>query len=318
MKRSRRKQNISASSVAVEERTDNERHAPSANWARQSPEETQAVVESILRDLAEIRSETQLGMPFDAERPKHALAFEALRLAGLLVNAVAGWAVNHKLGLVLAQKESPPPFIGLENRDKEFEKFALEASSHGFEIVGKIGIPLSNGDYFARLATIEILSPLATGMGDFPPFVKVIDALTQLEHGTKVKFFEPSRDNHQRTRVQFKELLMQAQALDFVEYFSNRITVDGIRANRSDAQEKVAKAMGVDTSTLRTWKHRHAKQFPRSHILGRRNVAREAASCANANISSSLMEYFNEERLFELGSEYKSFQKSRAAKKRIR
>jgi hypothetical protein len=75
--------------------------------AEHRPEAHRKYVSSLIKTLEELEEKTRPSGGAETELGKDLAAFQALKFARYLVDAVAGWALDHQIGLALSRLEFP-------------------------------------------------------------------------------------------------------------------------------------------------------------------------------------------------------------------
>src|SRR5271169_4788107 len=76
--------------------------------AERRPSEHRKHVTRLIKTLEELEEKTRPSVGAKTERGKDLAAFRALQTAGKLVNALAGWALDHQAGLALKSLKFVP------------------------------------------------------------------------------------------------------------------------------------------------------------------------------------------------------------------
>jgi len=197
---------------------------------------------------------------------KDRAAFDALSCAGRLVKALAGWAIDHQVGLAIKELSYVPWQPSGTREHPEYLAAKARVDSHVHEQIG--GRAVQND-----LTPIEIrhllLNLLRTGVLPAPLF-GLQEGLEALDFGERGPIFEPAKSSE---KVRLSEMRLQLEALCFVEY---RVKM-GLK--KGEAQDKVATALGVAIPTLRSWEYRLYRQKLNSLAVARKlSFARNEAS----------------------------------------
>jgi hypothetical protein len=222
-------------------------------------------VASLIDRLRKLEQQTD---PKDGQKSavgKDLAAFEALHVAGELVNAVAGWELDHQVGLALENLEFVPlqPFGTKDHPEylagrKRVDDHAHERSGGTLGALDPISAP--------KL----LINLLGANSGGFHTMLQrmAIDALEALDYGEVQPMFAQTKSGDKRTlRVRRLEL----RAIAFVEYRYER----GLRKYK--AQEQVAGALGVQKETIKSWEHRLRAEFGDLAVSRTISFARNAA-----------------------------------------
>jgi hypothetical protein len=198
---------------------------------------------------------------------KDIYAFRALQLAGQLVQATAGWAIDHQYGLALGGLM----FVPLVQPDVAESPEYLEAKrlvdDHVHENRGLKARRSVIGPDIARRALINVLLPNSGGLSEVV-WKMVLEALLSLENGEVLPILAPIRESK---KLGYRELRLQLQALGFVAYEKK------LGRLKKDAQEFVAGAFGVSPAALRNWEKRLLKQIGKIEVAHAISTAKSAA-----------------------------------------
>lgn len=204
--------------------------------------------------IAELRALAREVRTTDGRRGKDARAAQALALAGLLVDALAGWAVDHHVGLAVNRVTYEPldlaPASGTDADDDRHEEAGAAYDWSN---------PAINRRALANLLTAN--------SGGFPYALALEVALAAeaLDLGRAPSIFEPRKRGLDDTAAGIARLRLCA--IEHVIFY------DGAGASRAEAEDKVADAYDVSVDVLRQW----ALRLP--YLLGQRRV-REAVARA--------------------------------------
>jgi hypothetical protein len=200
-------------------------------------------IPDLLAALADLEASTRPRDGSKSARGKDSKAVKALKLTNELVRAVAGWAIDHQLGLALRGEASPPGVLP-ELKDHPLNRSAIaRVDSHRHEVEGarKEAIPPA----FARRVLLNLLQ---TNPGAFPQSLvsAAVDALIRLDYNE----IEPILRPRNRRKVSLRALYGQLNALVWVAHYVGR----GFQKN--EALQRVSDAFGVSTATIRSWNRR--------------------------------------------------------------
>jgi|GEM_PF-4051848 len=211
--------------------------------------------------IAELRALAREVRTTDGRRGKDARAAQALALAGLLVDALAGWAVDHHVGLAVNRVAYEPldlaPAPGTDADDDRHEEAGAAYDWSN---------PAINRRALANL--------LAANSGGFP-YTLVLEAalaVEALDLDRTASIFERRKrglDDNAATLAR-----LRLRAIEHVIFY------DGAGASRTEAEEKVAAAFDVTVEILRQW----ALRLP--YLLGRRRVRDAIGRAEHAGITA--------------------------------
>jgi hypothetical protein len=261
-------------------------------------------VAGLLKRLAELERKT---CPTEAPEGKDFAAFTALQYAGKLVQAVAGWAIDHQAGLAMKGLSFVPLQPSGTKQHKEYLAALMAVDSHEHERAGgQLYQSFQASDpVLLRQLLLNLLRP---NSGGFPIWLtwRIVGALEGLKFGESSPVFMPVETD---AKVRLQEMRLQLEALCFVEYRSAK----GMK--KLVAFDQVARALGVDSSTLRGWGPRL-----RRNGLGNLEVARHFSIAKNfashfgrpdADLAKNADQRFGDEALRALAKRYKLFKSER-------
>jgi hypothetical protein len=227
---------------------------------------------SILDQLDELERKTRPDLGAKSAAGKDLAAFEALELAGKLVQYVAGWAMAHEIGLAAEVLRFVPlqPF-GTKNHPDYVAQKAL-VDDHRHEIRGgAVDMDLSD-PHLARKCIINTLSPNCAGM---PHSMQreIVEALEALDWGEVRPILEPVLKGNKRTLT---ELRLQMRAIAMVTYR------EALGVEKHKAQKEVAAALGVAFETLKAWERPLKEKFGAVAVERQKSFAANHASHVKA------------------------------------
>src|SRR5271169_837796 len=120
--------------------------------AERRPSEHRKHVTRLIKTLEELEEKTRPSVGAKTERGKDLAAFRALQTAGKLVDALAGWALDHQVGLGLAGLEFLPLGPSSLRTHPAYVGTRVLADSHCHE---REGGAVFSGIKPKRLATAE-------------------------------------------------------------------------------------------------------------------------------------------------------------------
>jgi hypothetical protein len=224
----------------------------------------------LLSELEQLREATDPTQGATTAAGKDAKAFQALRSAAVLTKVLAGWALDHQIGLALAHCEHPPPLVDAKMaKSPEYTQLRTAVDSHEHEKNGSAA-SLRQEPFetvAARQALINLLMPLSGYILPVSLFIQVKEALQALNYGELLPILQPVKAGKKR---KFIELNLQLAALAYVEFRWR-----SGQATKEEAEEIVANAFGVGSETLHTWERRNVPEG-----LGRLKMYRTLAHAA--------------------------------------
>jgi transcriptional regulator with XRE-family HTH domain len=193
----------------------------------------------------------------NAER-KDLAAFDALKFAGNLVRYVAGWAIDHQIGLAAEGLKFVPlqPF-GTKNHPQYLAERSL-VDSHAHEKTGGVRSH-DDDDGGAFVARKSLVNLLRANPGAMPSWLrhKTIEGLEALDYGEVQPMFAPISTGRKRDLTLLR---YQLQALALVAYRRKL----GLKKEKS--LEQVADALGISPHTLLSWETRLRNEFGRLQV----------------------------------------------------
>jgi hypothetical protein len=222
--------------------------------AEKNPKGQAAYIEGLVEGLARLEIKTRPSKGKATEEDKDLHAQNALKLARKLVVAVAGWAIDHQVGLAFHELESLPRQIdGIRPRGKrDYAARKAKVDQHEHERDGAL-IDFDQDDpLFARRCLKYLLQ---RNQGALPPWLSEItlDGLQALHYGDDIPpiFAKNMADRKQSERVRRYQL----QALAIIEYRK----VLGITKTVSEGD--IAEALDVKVGTIKDWRKDLPKIF---------------------------------------------------------
>jgi hypothetical protein len=272
----------------------------------------EAALRSLLDRLCELERRWAYPAGEAAKQGKDAAANEALGVAEMLVSAVAGWAINHQIGLALNGLQFVPmPTLGTFGTSKlsEFRKARDAVDDHRHECVGATFRYKEEDDgVAARKALINLLRPGTAGLNTSLQQL-LLEALEGLDYGEVHPVLRP-RGRRKKGPAELKSML---RALAFVEYRRER------GSTKEDAIHEIACAFNVDIETIGSWENRLSQEFDRLAVAQEISFARNAASFANGGNDRQRKradDEYGSDALIRLAKQYRAAQKRRS--KRVR
>jgi hypothetical protein len=220
-------------------------------------------VRALLEQLEQLEKSTRPSGGERAAAGKDRAAFEALQTAGALVKHVAGWAIDHQIGLATKGLGYVPLGPPGAREHPDYIAARLAANSHDHERVGASVKTLDPVTERAALLNLLIANP-----GGFPAVVQrpAREALEALALEEVLPMLAPVKGNR---KVKRGEAKLQLQAIGFIEF---QIAAGG---KKKDALETAANFLCMAESTVSGWEYRLIK------MLGALEVARSNARYAD-------------------------------------
>ena len=223
-------------------------------------------VASLIDKLSELERTTNPEVGARTAKRKDLAAFRALQTAGKLVNALAGWALDHQAGLALKNLKFRPLQPSGTRTHPDYLKARASVDDHQHE---------RNG---GRLTAIEplvarrlLINLLCANPGGFHGGLRqmAVTALEALEYDEIQPFLKPVPNSR---KVNLTVLRVQLRAIELVEYRVLR------GSKKYNALKEVADALCVSTHTIRSWKRRLQKEFGQLEVARRISFATNSGS----------------------------------------
>lgn len=286
---------------------------------RASPDDSERLVyiNSLVDDLLELerktlklkRKTTVRASRAEAADGKDFAAFKALRSAGRLVEELAGWAIDHQIGLALSELKFVPRQPSGTRDHPDYLRNKATADLHEHEAQGSAYFELdSPTERNAQAERRMLANLLQMNPGGFPSALArcAVKALTALDSGETQDVLRPEKTSLDRNAYTRHQL--ELQALMHVEYFVAR------EMKKIAAQAKVGNAYGRKKDTIRGWETRLPKTLGALEVLRALSFAHNAgrnAEAAKSDPSSGRdLEWFEawygESALEENGKQYRA------------
>jgi hypothetical protein len=248
---------------------DNSDDYPRRKWARAARDEYVTFLIDRLRKL-EQRTDPKDGQ--NSAKGKDLAAFEALSVAGELVNALAGWALDHQVGLALKNLE----FVPLQPSGTKDHPAGTK--DHPEYLAGRKNVDdhvhEKNGSSLGALDPIAarklLINLLRANSGGFHPMLQgmAIEALEALDYGEVQPMLAETKGGDKRTLAVRR---LELRAIAFVEYRYRR------GSRKYKAQQQVADALGVEKDTIKSWELRLRTDLGDLAVSRTISLARNAA-----------------------------------------
>jgi hypothetical protein len=236
---------------------------------------------------------------------KDIYAHQALTLAGLIVMATAGWAIDHQYGLALEGLMFVPLAPPELAKSAKYRAEKKRVDDHTHESRGAKARRSVVDPAVARRALINVLLPNSNGLSEVVREM-ALEALFSLEYGEVLPILAPTKGNK---KLKYRELQLQLKAVAFVAYR------DGLGMDKGVAQEFVAGAYGQSKSTLHTWEQRLPEQIGEIEVVHAISIAESAALKVRAG-QEIFGAMYNNEVVRRFGDIYKQVQRSKKQVKR--
>ncbi len=188
---------------------------------RASPDDSRRLtyINSLVDDLLELERQTAPASGAEASDGKDFAAFEALQSAGDLVKELAGWAIDHQIGLALSGFEFVPLQPSGTRDHTDYLRNKEEADSHEHEAQGSAYFEHdSPTERNAQAERRMLASLLQMNPGGFPSALArcAVEALKALDFGEIQDVLRPEKTGLDRNA--YTRHRLELQALMHVEY----------------------------------------------------------------------------------------------------
>ncbi len=241
---------------------------------------TAEYIETLVSRLLDLRARTDPASTDDTAKGKDLAAFEALRIAGDLVEALAGWAIDHQIGLASEGLAFVPLQPSGTTNHPEYLEARAAVDDHRHEYAGAALRASPDGFADPTVARQLVINLLYANPGGFPPVIArmLIEALQDLEYGRVHPLLARKRSSRKVSR---KEQELQLSAVAFIAYRVGR------GKKKAKASEEVADAYGVSREAVLTWEKRLGEELGSLAVSRRISFARNAASHAEAELKAA-------------------------------
>jgi len=256
---------------------------PRRNFDRDAHKE---YVDYLISWLAELERKTDpAGGPATADQ-KDLHAFQALEFAGKLVDALAGWAIDHQIGLAINGLQFVPNQPCGTKEHPEYQRNKSSVDDHAHERAGALASAAALTPQIMRNIWVNLLKANPCGVG-YDLKDTLWNALTALDYGEVDKIIERPLTMRKRNLT---ALNMQLRAVAFVEYRVARGNY--ARGKKKAALDEVASALGVADRTIQSWERR----------LGKLAIARIKSFAANDQAESAIQARLPKEAIDRIGN----------------
>lgn len=240
-------------------------------------------------------------------------AFAALACAGELVELLAGWAIDHAVGLGLSGLRWVPGQIPGEKPYFKYLVAKIEVDDHRHETVGGVHSRMSSIKDFEGLDPIVLrqilINLLVRNPGGFPsPIQKMtVEALEALNYSETLPMLKAVESGRKARR---RELKLQLEAVKFIEYRCAK----GLK--RYKAEEEVGEAYGRSGTTVRLWKSRLRKELGELEVSSEIQIAKNIAvtkkdvrrkNAAGVRRRGAAVDYYGPQALKKAAARYQQF-----------
>jgi hypothetical protein len=208
----------------------------------------------LLSRLGELEKRTRPDGGDSTSKGKDLAAFNALCAAGELVDYVAGWAIDHEVGLATGGFQFVPRQPSQTKNHPHYLQQKSIVDQHSHEKIGASEHGRGKSDpQFLRSCLINLLKGNSGGWPDWLCRA-AIDALEALEFGEVHPIFERNSAGNKRDLTQRK---LMVRAIAMVQF---RRTAYG--ASKEEALEEVGNAIAASANTVKSWEVRLRAEIP--------------------------------------------------------
>jgi hypothetical protein len=236
------------------------------------PERNQSERDKYVADLIgrlhELERKTNPQKGARSAEGKSDAALDALEIAGDLVNALAGWALDHQAGLALKDQKFVQLRTAKTPAHPEYSNIRSTDDDHRHEWYGRNWVGRDGAPIDPIVARKWLMNLVSANPGIFNLELRwmTLWALQACDYGETLPMLRATKKGR---KVNWTILQLQLRAVEHVKYREAR----GIK--KFKAQEEVAGAFGVSVNTLRTWETRLRSEFGHIEVAGRLAVAEE-------------------------------------------
>ena len=186
-------------------------------------------------------------------------AANALLIAGDLVNALAGWALDHQAGLALKDLKFVPLSTAKQPEHPDNSNVRPTDDDHRYEWYGRNWVGRDGGPIDPIVARKWLKNLLRALPGIFNPELQriVLWALDACDYGEIQPMLRATKSGR---KVNWTILRLQLRAITLVKQRETR----GMK--KFKALQEVAGAFGVSVHTIRTWERRLRTEFGHSEV----------------------------------------------------
>jgi hypothetical protein len=226
------------------------------------------MVGDIISALADLEIKTRPDGEDKTAKQKDFIAIEALRLAGGLVDILAGWAIDHQVGMAMKGLQfvphHPENYVG----HGDFVAAVELVDSHEHERDGAWA--RREGKMTPEISRLALVNLLRGNPGAFPEDLQraARNGFEALNYSEVLPLMAPTESDR---KVKLSELLLQLEAVALVEYRVAR------NEKKIEALKEVSAAFGVSLYTLRTWDSRIRIELGQYKVSRELGYARDTA-----------------------------------------
>jgi hypothetical protein len=226
-------------------------------------------VAGLIDRLHDLERKTDPKLGAQSAKGKNSAAIEALRIASDLVNALAGWALDHQAGLAL-KKQNVQLSTAKTPEHRDSSNVRARDDHHRVEWQGRNWIGRLGGGPIDPIVARKWLMKLVQGLFsifNLELMLMTLSALEACDYGEIQPLLGATKKGR---KVNWTILQLQLRAIGLVSYRQGR----GIR--KLKALQEAAEAFGVSVDTLRAWETRLRTEFGSTEVSKRLAGAKEA------------------------------------------
>jgi hypothetical protein len=261
-----------------------------SRWNTALPFAQDKYILSLLDRLSQLERDTRPSLGSKSAKKKDLAAFEALEVAGQLVAAAAGWAINHEIGLAVEGLQFAPLQPAQTKVHPRYLKLKAAVNDHRHEEVGAAARGERLSPLFLRTCLINLIKP---NSGGWPVWLcrVAVDALDALEDGETYPIFK--RDVRKR-RLGIKQRHLILKVIGAVHF---RRSAYGM--SDEEARFDIAEMIGRSLNTMNSWERRLKKEAPSEVDRAIAFAKNHGSWVADAMGKKCLGEDINEKRLLD-------------------
>ena len=245
------------------------------------PQKRRDYLNHLIDRLLEIEAATDPSAQDDSAKDKDMKAFRASRIVAEIVDDLAGWAVDHQIGLAMNELKFVPRTTSRLRKRVDYQAAKIRVDDHCHEAIGGSDLrPLMDsvgqGAHGPATDRRILVNLLRANPGSFPGAVsgRAIEALEALEFGETKALLKPvKRGLHAQAYSRWR---LQLAALAYVEYQKARGRMKFV------AEKEVAEAYGYNSETVKGWKRALRLNLGNLYVASQLTYARNAGSNAEA------------------------------------
>jgi len=245
------------------------------------PHKRRDYLNHLIDRLLEMEAATDPSAQDDSAKDKDMQAFQASKIVAEIVDDLAGWAIDHQIGLAMNELKFVPRVPSQLREHEDYQSAKTSVDDHRHEAIGGSDLrPLMDfveeGAHDPVTDRRILVNLLRANPGCFPGAVtgRAIEALEALEFGEIRALLEPVKQGL-RAKA-YSRWRLQMAALAHVEYQYAR----GRR--KFETEEAVANAYGFDRETVRGWGKALHQNLGDLHVASQLAYAKNAGSNAEA------------------------------------